>query len=240
MKTRSNKSIGSIVRYYRLLKGYSQKELADILNVTESAISAWERGISKPAVDIALFFSKEINISIQEFYFETIDEDTHTPYQAHESIVLQRSYVDIQTIEYSDKQSLTMHLRVRGLTVDPEYIQDVLNLEIHTQDHQVNGRHKDIVSTTQFQPQISPDLNVTLFQIPTYEVKYTTQIPITNDFTFYCDDGHVGGKVALNLKFIHSLQAYSYETLMQQLHSNKPPGSDEVTQAIYFKLHRKS
>lgn len=40
------KSFGSFIKAKRLEKNYSQKELAELLYVTESAVSKWERGVS--------------------------------------------------------------------------------------------------------------------------------------------------------------------------------------------------
>mgnify|MGYP002535237179 CR=1 FL=1 len=38
------KSFGNFIKAKRLEKNYSQKELAELLYVTESAVSKWEKG----------------------------------------------------------------------------------------------------------------------------------------------------------------------------------------------------
>lgn len=38
------KTLGNYIREKRMEKGYSQKQLAQMLYVTESAVSKWERG----------------------------------------------------------------------------------------------------------------------------------------------------------------------------------------------------
>jgi hypothetical protein len=48
---KSSKSIGELIYYYRLVKNYSQNDLANALNVTVSAVSSWERGVNKPGVE---------------------------------------------------------------------------------------------------------------------------------------------------------------------------------------------
>ncbi|MBQ7290298.1 MAG: helix-turn-helix transcriptional regulator [Clostridia bacterium] len=47
-----NRSMGEIISSLRKEKGYTQKELAEKLNVTDKAVSKWERDVACP--DIAL------------------------------------------------------------------------------------------------------------------------------------------------------------------------------------------
>lgn len=42
----ANKSMGEIIAALRREKGMTQKELADMLNITDKAVSKWERGVS--------------------------------------------------------------------------------------------------------------------------------------------------------------------------------------------------
>ena len=48
---KTSKAIGELIYYYRLIHNYTQADLAKKLNITISAVSSWERGINKPAVD---------------------------------------------------------------------------------------------------------------------------------------------------------------------------------------------
>ena len=41
------KTFGAFIKSKRIEKNYSQKELAELLFVTEGAISKWERGVSQ-------------------------------------------------------------------------------------------------------------------------------------------------------------------------------------------------
>ena len=42
------KTFGSFIRQKRTEKNYSQKDLAELLSVTDKAVSKWERGINFP------------------------------------------------------------------------------------------------------------------------------------------------------------------------------------------------
>lgn len=44
----TNKSMGEIIAALRREKGMTQKELADMLNITDKAVSKWERGLALP------------------------------------------------------------------------------------------------------------------------------------------------------------------------------------------------
>ena len=44
----ANKSMGEVISTLRKEKGMTQKELADMLNITDKAVSKWERDIACP------------------------------------------------------------------------------------------------------------------------------------------------------------------------------------------------
>ena len=55
------KTFGSFIKCKRTEKNYSQKDLAEMLFVTEGAVRKWERGVSYPDIslisDICCFFT---------------------------------------------------------------------------------------------------------------------------------------------------------------------------------------
>ena len=44
----ANRSMGEIISTLRKEKGMTQKQLADMLNITDKAVSKWERDIAWP------------------------------------------------------------------------------------------------------------------------------------------------------------------------------------------------
>ena len=58
--------IGEFIKTKRKEMNLTQKELAERINVTDKAISKWERGQGCPDVSLLEVLSKELNVSILE------------------------------------------------------------------------------------------------------------------------------------------------------------------------------
>lgn len=69
MRNKMNAIIG-----LRERKGLSQKELADILNITQGAVSQWELGLSRPTSKILPELAKALDCTIDELFKDDMDE----------------------------------------------------------------------------------------------------------------------------------------------------------------------
>jgi transcriptional regulator with XRE-family HTH domain len=58
------KKTGQLICESRKQHGMSQKDLADILNITDKAVSKWERGISFPDISLLIPLSEALEISL--------------------------------------------------------------------------------------------------------------------------------------------------------------------------------
>ncbi len=67
--------IGARIRKYRELCGFSQKELADIIKVSNNRLSNWEQGINRPNADIIADICKALNVSPSELLDVHLDTD---------------------------------------------------------------------------------------------------------------------------------------------------------------------
>ena len=56
------------IRKYRELRGLEQKELSRRLGIADSSVGNWERGFSKPPLDLIVPISKELGISLYELF----------------------------------------------------------------------------------------------------------------------------------------------------------------------------
>ena len=67
---------GQLITELRKEKGMTQKQLAEALNVTDKAVSKWERGLSFPDISMLEPLSELLDISIMELLAgERQDED---------------------------------------------------------------------------------------------------------------------------------------------------------------------
>ena len=62
----TSKSMGQIISTYRKEKGMTQKELADQLNITDKAVSKWERDIACPDTQTIPKLAQILDISVEE------------------------------------------------------------------------------------------------------------------------------------------------------------------------------
>ena len=58
--------IGAFIKELRMQKNITQKELAEIINCTDKAISRWETGRGIPEVSLLMPLSKALDISVNE------------------------------------------------------------------------------------------------------------------------------------------------------------------------------
>ena len=62
----NQKEIGKFIAELRKEKNMTQQELANILKITDRAISHWENGRSMPDAGIMLELCKELDINVNE------------------------------------------------------------------------------------------------------------------------------------------------------------------------------
>lgn len=96
------KTFGSFVKTKRTEKNYSQKELAELLFVTEGAVSKWERGISYPDITLISDICRVLDISEHELITASTDTDTRKMKQEARKFRLIRStWIRVPTISYA-------------------------------------------------------------------------------------------------------------------------------------------
>ena len=70
----NKKSFGAFLGQRRKELGLTQKELAQRLFVTDSAVSKWERGLAKPRADKLPQLAKLYGCTIEELLADDVDE----------------------------------------------------------------------------------------------------------------------------------------------------------------------
>lgn len=87
--------IGSRIRKFREERGMSQKQLADMLNVSNSRVSNWEQGINRPDADILADMCRALKVSPSELLDVHLSEDDFTDHE-RKVIHAYRSKTDMQ------------------------------------------------------------------------------------------------------------------------------------------------
>ena len=96
------KTFGSFIKSKRIEKNYSQKALAELLFVTEGAVSKWERGVSYPDITLIADICRVLDISEHEFITATTDTSTRKlQYEARQFRVISGAWFWVPTICYA-------------------------------------------------------------------------------------------------------------------------------------------
>ncbi len=72
---KDKKTFGNFIKQKRIEKNYSQKDLADLLFVTESAVSKWERGVTYPDITLITDICRVLGVTEHELIESSHDEE---------------------------------------------------------------------------------------------------------------------------------------------------------------------
>lgn len=81
----NQEKMGKFIAQLRVKYGYTQKEIGDLLGITDNSISKWERGINAPDISVLTELSKLFHVSVSEllngeyaYQKKQIDESHHS------------------------------------------------------------------------------------------------------------------------------------------------------------------
>jgi len=95
------KTFGSFIKSKRTEKNYSQKDFAEMLFVTEGAVSKWERGVSYPDITLISDICRILDISEHELITASTDTDTRKmKHEARKFRVIRSTWFWVPTISY--------------------------------------------------------------------------------------------------------------------------------------------
>lgn len=96
------KTFGSFIKIKRTEKNYSQKDLAELLFVTEGAVSKWERGVSYPDITMISDICRVLDISEHELFIASTDTDTRKmKREARKFRMIRKAWFLVPTISYA-------------------------------------------------------------------------------------------------------------------------------------------
>lgn len=97
-----NKKIGSFIAELRKTKNITQKELAEKLNVTDKAVSKWERGLGYPEITTIPLLAKYLDVSTNEIMLgQRIETNNQCKTTDNTSSIISNT---AQYVEHSNKQ----------------------------------------------------------------------------------------------------------------------------------------
>ncbi len=103
--------IGQFIAAERKRKGYTQKQLADILGISDKTISKWERGNGFPEVSLLLPLCNELEITVNELLTgERVSEDDYRK-KAEENMV------NLVKEAQESRKKIILSAAVAGLTL---------------------------------------------------------------------------------------------------------------------------
>ena len=94
---------GQLITELRKEKGLTQKQLAEALNVTDKAVSKWERGLSFPDISMLEPISELLDVSIMELLAGK-RQDSSEPMSREEAQKLINASVELSDEEIRHKK----------------------------------------------------------------------------------------------------------------------------------------
>lgn len=70
--------IGSRIKKFRIERGLTQKQLAEIIGVSGSCVSNWEQGLNRPDADILAALCRALNVSPSELLAVKLTADNYS------------------------------------------------------------------------------------------------------------------------------------------------------------------
>lgn len=233
MIMRSNQSIGEIIRYFRLIKNISQKELSEYLNVTDSAVSSWERALSRPGIDIAIKLAHDMQMSLEEFFFlpNKINAESNKV-ELFETLKISRCYFDVISILFdSNNQSLRVDVEIRGMTIDAKYIKSEINLSIEIEDQLIRPYKFEIYKPNQENFNFSPELESIPFGSTKIRFSYYFKVDPPKKIKFNIqENGHRFHIVIEEVMLSFIFQDQSNDQALNM----SPSTIDEITKAFLY------
>lgn len=157
---RDQKSIGELIKYYRLIHGISQSELAELLHVTVSAVSNWERGLSRPSVEVAHILAKDMHMTLDEFFVTKSTSIQESQCSINEEIIINRLYFKLRDYQiFQDEKVIKMIYRVKGLSVTEASLNDQLQMYIYIRGVKINPTVFKITPSVSRHKKSSPELD---------------------------------------------------------------------------------
>ena len=128
-------TLGKNIRSYRKSKGFTQEELADLLNITPQAISKWESESSLPDISMIIPLAKVLGISTDALLgYDTLSENSEIIARVKETVDAisskeeSREQRSLRICEYLSTET---SLNPGCFEIITDYVQETANLSMY-------------------------------------------------------------------------------------------------------------
>lgn len=112
----NNVKTGDLIRQCRKEKGLTQSQLAELLHITDRAVSKWERGLCAPDIALLEPLSKALGVSVVEL-IEGTRQETPSQTESAAITVIDYSNREIKANAAQNRHRIHMCIGVMVLTV---------------------------------------------------------------------------------------------------------------------------
>lgn len=140
-----NNDLGNNIRTFRKNKGFTQEELADLLNVTPQAVSRWESTSGMPDVSMLIPLAQTLGVSTDALLgYDMIREDSEVTSRIRETYKKMfdekdRSGSKLKICEYLSTET---NIHPGNYEIVKDYVQETASLSMYWDDV-LEGYYKD-------------------------------------------------------------------------------------------------
>ena len=178
-----NNNLGKIIIELRNKNNYTQKDLAEKLNVSDKAISRWETGASIPHVEMLVRISKLFKISLQDLIVSAAQSD-ETDDELVEDIIKEFTKRDKDKTTLIKILSISSILAVLILIISIIFIKSYNRFKVYDVYLESDSLYASV--GIYVETRIKDSLYLNGLKIRNYEVKNDDLISID---LYYMDDG---------------------------------------------------
>lgn len=129
---RNFKSLGLLIKKYRKERGDSQADMAKKYDVSIAAISSWERGVSRPGIDIAFKIAQDMGLSLEEFF---IEQDVKKTLKLADTFIFNGGELSIQGLKYEKQDyKLVTTLRCDSNIISNDWLMEACEVNVKSTD----------------------------------------------------------------------------------------------------------
>lgn len=138
-------TIGQNIKLFRKSKGFTQEELADLLNITPQAVSKWESEAGLPDVSMLIPLAKVLGVSTDQLLgYDVISENDEVTARVKENCARIRNNKERaqRALELCEYLSTETNLNPGNFEIIKDYVQETANLSMY-EDPVLEGCFQD-------------------------------------------------------------------------------------------------